>query len=164
MADLELLRMTPGEFDAYYAQAVEIYAAELEKSGRFPDAGQAQEFAQWEYRDIFPQGINTPDTEVYHIYIKGDKAGVIWLLREEDVGFIGDFLIDVAYRRQGYGVQALCCLERLAAQAGMEKMRLGVFKNNTAARTLYEKQGYRVIRDREADLMMEKLLQRPRMI
>lgn len=38
MADLELLRMTPGEFDAYYAQAVEIFAAEPEKSGCNPAA------------------------------------------------------------------------------------------------------------------------------
>lgn len=158
MENLELLRMTPAEFDTYYAQAVEIYATELEKSGRFPDAGQAQEFARWEYGDIFPRGLQTPGTDVYHIYIGGQKAGVIWLLREEDTGFIGDFLIDGAYRRQGYGTQALCRLERLAAQAGMKKMRLGVFKNNMAARTLYEKQGYRVIRDREADLMMEKSL------
>lgn len=57
-----------------------------------------------------------------------EKAGVIWLLREEDVGFVGNFLIDGAYRRQGYGVNVLRHIEELTAQSGM--MRLGVFKNN----------------------------------
>lgn len=156
MTELELLPMSEEEFDVYYIQAIQSYTNELFISGRFPDLKKANEFAKWEYHDIFPQGINTPGTDVYHIYINGNKAGIIWLLREQDTGFIGDFLIDSAYRHQGYGTQALRCLEQLAVKSGMKRMRLGVFKNNAIARRLYEKQGYTVIRDREADLMMEK--------
>lgn len=150
--------MNREEFDTYFAQAVESYAEELLKSGRYPDAEQAHEFALWEYRDIFSQGFETPGTEVYHIFDGPQKVGLIWMLREEDTGFIGDFLIDSACRHQGYGTGAMRCLEGRAAQAGIKTMRLGVFKNNTAARRLYEKQGYTVVRDREADLMMEKSL------
>lgn len=158
MAELELLHMNQNEFDDYFVQAVESYAGGLIKSGRFPDERKAHEFAQWEYNDIFPQGMETPDTDVYHIYVGGNKAGVIWLLKEQDIGFIGDFLIDSPYRHQGYGTKALCRIEQAAAQSGMKKMRLGVFKNNTIARKLYEKQGYQVIRERETDLMMEKTI------
>lgn len=158
MKELELLYMTQKEFDNYYVQAVESYANELLNSGRFPDARQAHEFALWEYNDIFPQGIKTPGTYVFHIYVYGNKAGAIWMLREQDAGFIGDFFIDSVYQHRGYGTKALCCMEQIAAQSGMKKMRLGVFKNNRIARKLYEKQGYIVIRDREADLLMEKAL------
>lgn len=155
---LELLHMTQNEFDTYYKQAVEDYASELLKNGRFPDAKQAHDFAAWEYSDIFSQGLKTPGIDVYHIHVDGKKVGVIWLLREDEVGFIGDFLIDSAYRRRGYGTGALRRLDELAVLSGIKKMRLGVFKNNTAARKLYEKQGYVVIRERGADLTMEKAL------
>lgn len=158
MTEVRLRHMTREEFDAYFAGAVDSYAEELCKSGRYPDAGQARAFALWEYKDIFSQGYRTPGTEVYHIFDGAKKIGFIWMLREEDSGFIGDFLIDSACRHQGYGTKAMRCLERRAAEAGIKTMRLGVFKNNTAARRLYEKQGYTVVRDREVDLMMEKKL------
>lgn len=156
MAELELLRMNQNEFDDYFVRAIESYTSELLKSGRFPDKKQAYEFALWEYNDIFPKGIKTPGTEVYYIYVKEMKVGIIWMLREQDWGYIGDFLINSTYRNHGYGTKALCCLEQMAAQSGIKRMRLGVFKNNLIARKLYEKQGYLVIRERECDLLMEK--------
>lgn len=158
MAEVELRHMSREEFVTYYAQAVESYAEELLRSGRFPDEQEAKAFARWEYQDIFSQGYETPETDVYHIDIHGEKGGIIWTLREGDTEFIGDFLIDSSFRRHGYSAKAMCCLEQIAKQSGIKAIRLGVFKSNAIARRLYEKQGYTVIRDREADLLMEKRL------
>lgn len=158
MLKLELLPMTKKEFNTYFIQAIEAYACELSKSGRFPDPNEAYKFAQWEYNDIFFQGNDTSNTYVYHIDVNGTKVGVIWLLQEQEIGFIGDFLIYSPYQHRGYGTKTLCLIEQSAAQLGVKKIRLGVFIKNKIARKLYEKQGYHIIKERNADLLMEKTI------
>jgi len=84
-------------------------------------------------------------------------VGALWFAAEEREGgpwaFVYDVRIDNAYRRRGYGTQALEALEEEARELGLPRIALHVFGHNHAARAMYEKLGYEVV-----DLLMSKTL------
>jgi ribosomal protein S18 acetylase RimI-like enzyme len=73
-------------------------------------------------------------------------VGMIWFaaLEGRPQAFIYDFAIDPAYRRRGYGAQALRALEAEVRAVGLESIALHVFGHNHGAQALYRKLGYEV--------------------
>lgn len=163
MQDIKLEKMTIEDYNHYIFSAITSYEAELLLSGRFDTKQAAHEFAVWEYDDIFKNGFSTPDTYLYNISANGQNVGSIWFLNEDKLGvpgeaFIGDFLINEAHRKKGYGYQALLMVEKLAKGQGLIEMRLGVMNHNTNAKKLYARVGYKVFKEREHDCVMRKFL------
>lgn len=85
------------------------------------------------------------------------KAGCLYFLIGTDNGFMGYlavlpkgralFLSKIYVRRssrkKGYGREAICFVERLARQKGLEKISLTVNKHNTGSIRVYKKLGFR---------------------
>ena len=89
------------------------------------------------------------------------KFGRTWLLCEENkpVGyivltigfsfefhghdaFIDELYVDTAYRRRGYGRQAVAFVERKAREMGVNAIHLEVDRGNDPALELYRRSGY----------------------
>ncbi|MCU9812585.1 GNAT family N-acetyltransferase [Paraclostridium bifermentans] len=158
MGDVVLDKMSINDYNSYISNAVENYTQELLKSSRFLSLEESRDFAIWEYNDIFKEGFNTINTYLYNILVSDEKVGIVWVLKENDEGFIGDFLIYEKYRNRGYGYEALRKLERTIEYFGVQKLKLGVFKHNPNALKLYKKVGYSIFREREFDYTMIKEL------
>jgi ribosomal protein S18 acetylase RimI-like enzyme len=80
----------------------------------------------------------------------GENIGFIWMLHEQTDGrqqcFLCDFAIWEPYRRKGFGAAALALAEKDALESECREVVLFVTDRNTAAKALYEKSGYRVLR------------------
>jgi len=70
--------------------------------------------------------------------------------REETAGkkqsFVCDFVLWESKRRKGYATETLRLAERNAVEAGCQESVLFVAESNDAARALYEKCGYQILR------------------
>jgi len=101
--------------------------------------------------------------------------GRVWLLRETDLpvgyivltigfsfefhghdAFIDELYIDAAYRRRGYGKQAVMFLEERAREMGVNAIHLEVDRGNDPAFELYRQIGY----DDHDRFLMTKWLKR----
>jgi RimJ/RimL family protein N-acetyltransferase len=153
---VQLKPLSEADFQKHLAFVIDDYAQDHVMAGNWPAAG-ARERSEEEFQKLLPQGLATPGQYLFAIYDEtlGEKVGLIWFAlnnkRQPPSAFIYDFLIDEAYRRQGYGRLALCALEDKAREMGIGTIALHVFGHNHAARTLYEKAGYEV-----TDLHMAK--------
>ena len=94
----------------------------------------------------------------------GENIGFIWMLHEQTDGrkqcFLCDFAIWEPYRRKGFSAAALALAEKDASEAGCREVVLFVTDRNTAAKALYEKSGYRVLRPKDSGMYMIKPLSR----
>ncbi len=71
---------------------------------------------------------------------------VILLLRlNADYGRVYSVVVAPAARGQGLGARLIASAERAAKAEGRNRLRLEVRSDNTAARALYVKRGYRVV-------------------
>jgi RimJ/RimL family protein N-acetyltransferase len=158
---VQLVPMTEDDYQRYLAWAMEDYAQAQVKAGSWrPD--EAEELAQQEFETLLPDGLSTSGQFLYVVQREEDGAEVGWLWygireqRESRYAALYDFLIFEAYRRQGYGSEALRALEREVRKEGMDRVVLHVFGHNEAARALYRKMGYV-----ERNVMMVKDLPLP---
>ncbi len=146
---IHLVRMSSNEYEAYLAFAVRDYADEKVAAGNWQSA-EALERSTQEFAKYLPDGVATKDHYLYEIedVALGAKVGMIWLARilqgAKPIMFIYDFRVDEAYRRKGYGEQALRAAEERAKALGFDRIALHVFGHNHAARALYEKMGYEI--------------------
>lgn len=137
---VRLRPMTEAEYTIYREYAVREYAKDKVAAGNWKPE-EAVELAGKEFTESLPSGDN-------FLYIIEDsssdqRVGIVWLaLMRPGAGFIYDFEIDEAFRRQGYATQALTELDNVAREKGIEKIGLHVFGHNHAARALYQKAGY----------------------
>lgn len=156
---MKLSPMSETEFLDYIDSAIDSYLKELLHSKRFTLEQEAFKFASWEFKeDIFHDGYHTENTLVYNLVHEAKTVGIIWLLLEDGVAFIGDFLVYPTYQGKGFGSSALDQIETIAQTNGMTAIRLGVFKHNQVAERLYRKHGYSIYKERETDYILEKLL------
>ena len=156
---MELQQMSEKEFLNYINMAIASYSKELLHSGRFSTKEEAAAFATWEYKeDIFKDGYHTENTLVFNLINDSKTVGIIWLLLENNVAFIGDFLVYPEYQGQGFGSSALKQIESIALTKDIDSIRLGVFKHNQIAEQLYRKHGYSTYKERETDYILEKKL------
>ena len=158
---IDLRSMTQEEFMAFSEWSIEHYAEDLILSGKEnPEVAAKQSSA--EFYDILPDGLATPLAHL--LIIQDDRlnfVGKIWyqiFLPDDRTAFICDFLIEEQYRGKGYGQAALEKIETDARTKGCEKIALNVFMFNTPAFQLYQKCGYRIVKQHDENCIMEKEL------
>jgi RimJ/RimL family protein N-acetyltransferase len=155
---VRLVPMAQAEFEEYLPFAVQDYAQEHVRAGNW-SAEKALQMSQEAFDGLLPEGPATPNQFVFTIEDEtlGDKVGMLWFAVEErEAGpraFLYDLRIEEAYRRRGYGTQALRALETKVKELGLTRITLHVFGHNHPARAMYEKLGYDVV-----DVMMSKTL------
>jgi RimJ/RimL family protein N-acetyltransferase len=141
--------------------------------------------ADFLYHAVFiPLGMETPSRDVIckpdiHIYIDGfgSKKGDCGVVTEKDgyivgaawtriipaYGYVDDKTPELAmsvlpeYRGQGIGTKMLSYLFDLLREDGFKQTSLSVQKANPAAK-LYQRMGYKIIRENEEDYIMVKEL------
>jgi ribosomal protein S18 acetylase RimI-like enzyme len=90
--------------------------------------------------------INTCVKDVYKLFLLYDIVIGYGLLRGWDEGYSIPSLgieVDKDYRGRGLSITFMNILHDIAKEAGADKVRLTVMKNNIIARKLYEKLGYK---------------------
>ena len=156
-----LRNMTAAEFAAFCDYSIQDRARELMQAGAFPHE-QAMAEAQKEIAGLLPDGLHTERHQLMTIEEERTPVGFLWTLHEETNGqkqsFLCDFVIHAAYRRKGYATAALHAMEQAAAQAGCQESVLFVADANDAANALYEKCGYRFLRQLDDGKYMIKPL------
>lgn len=143
--------MTAARYEDWHDRAIREYADDKARAGNWP-AEEALSRSQDEFSRLLPDGLATPDNWLFSIENaeNGTAVGIIWLAALPEQGgagrraFIYDFEIDAAYRRRGYGTEALKALDEKAREMGFAEIGLHVFGHNLPARALYEKAGYEV--------------------
>ena len=154
-------KMTYEEFGQFYQWSVEQQAKELmeELHIAWEDAMKS---AIAEISEMLPDGFHTKRHQLMTVVAEDENAGFIWTLHEETNGrmqsFICDFAIWESQRRRGYGSAALYLAEKQAAEFGCRESVLFVKDNNAAAIALYQKAGYRVLRQAGCGMYMIKQL------
>ena len=77
-----------------------------------------------------------------------EKVGYVWFIYRDDrnISFIGDIIIDELHCGKGYGSDVLKMIEKIARNDHKtDSITLNVFKHNSRAKMLYERNGYEVI-------------------
>lgn len=144
---IELRPMDAAAFERFVAHAAPQYAAEKVKSGEWTPE-EALERGDREFRQLLPQGPDTPDNHLFHLHDPqdGTDVGVLWYALQTRAGSVTAFVYEVEvyepHRRRGYATQAFVLLEHDAAARGATNIQLHVFGHNTGARTLYEGLGF----------------------
>ena len=156
--------MTAEEFEAFFRWSVEQNVQELMEQLHLSEEEATRETLR-ELEQMLPDGLRTPHNHLMTVLdAGGESAGFIWMLYEEFEGrkqcFICDFAVWEPKRRKGYAAAALQLAEQHAAKAGCEECVLFVRDDNTPARSLYEKCGYRVLRQKDYGKFMIKKIER----
>src|SRR5215216_2215872 len=95
------------DFEQFLEQGIRGYAEDHVRNGNW-SAEEALERSRKEFERYLPDGIHSRDQHMYSIIDdRGDKIGVLWVQVKDRKAFIFDFVIDEAFRGQGYGKQAL---------------------------------------------------------
>ena len=155
--------MTAAEFESFRQWSAGQQAKELMEAFQLSEEA-ALEKAIAEISEMLPDGILTPENYLMTIEEtnSGETAGFIWTLHEEFEGrkqsFLCDFAIWEAKRRKGYAAAALRLAETHAAQMGCQESVLFVSDHNEAAKALYHKSGYRVLRQKDYGKFMIKTI------
>jgi RimJ/RimL family protein N-acetyltransferase len=155
---VQLVPMSQAEFEEYLPFAVQDYAQEHVRAGNWSPEN-ALRMSQETFDELLPDGPATPNQFLFTIEDEtlGEKVGMLWFTVEEREGgsraFLYDLRIEEAYRRRGYGTQALQALEAKVRELSLTRITLHVFGHNQPARELYAKLGYEVV-----DLRLSKTL------
>ena len=159
---LQLVPMTEPEFQAFRLATIVDYAQAHVKMGKWRPE-EAIRLATREFNYLLPHGLATPNQ---HLFSLRDEAletvvGRLWFAVQqeeggEQVAYVCNVLIFGAFRRQGYGSQAMQALEEMVRTLGLSTITFHVFGHNHAARAMYEKLGYET-----TDVIMRKMLTSP---
>lgn len=151
--DTLLHPMRPEAFGGYLEAAVEAYADDNVRAGRWPETG-ALERSRADFASLLPHGLATPDNHLFEIFAAdegpsaGPAIGALWFALERRHGLCGAFVYNIeiapAHRRQGHARRALRAIEPLAAALGSTSIGLHVFGFNAGAQALYRELGYGV--------------------
>ena len=159
---VNLRQMTEQEFAHFYQWSVAQQTREqMEALGISQEEAESRTIR--EVQEMLPDGPQTAHNYLMTIETdSGENLGFIWTLHEYTDGkkqsFLCDFAIWESKRRHGYGSAALQLAEQKAAQAGCLESVLFVSEDNVAAKALYEKCGYRVLRPQDPGYFMIKQL------
>lgn len=155
--------MNTDEFEVFCQWSVQQHAKELAEELHISEEAAIRE-AKEELAQMLPDGILTSDNYLMTIAEadSDESAGFIWTLHEEFEGHKQSFLCDFAIwepkRRKRYASAALGLAENLAAQMGCQESVLFVSDDNEAAKALYQKSGYRVLRQKDYGKFMIKTI------
>ncbi|MGH8793447.1 MAG: GNAT family N-acetyltransferase [Stackebrandtia sp.] len=138
-------RLTADEFDEWKVENLAGYAAAISRNTGVP-LEEAAARSEKQFRQLLPQGVDTPDHELWNLRADGAFAARLWLYFDGGKGhaYIYDVESDAARRGKGFGRAAMYLAEERAAAAGLSRVRLHVFADNAPANGLYRSLGYRV--------------------
>lgn len=148
--DEVLVPMSAAYFESFLPAAIESYAQQNVRAGRWP-AATAVELSRAEHERILPAGLDTPGMHLYEIRdpAGGTTVGTLWFAVQtttgSPTGYVFNIEIDDAHRRAGFARRAFGEIEAIARGLGLDAIGLNVFAFNTGAKTLYEGLGYEVI-------------------
>lgn len=158
---VKIRKMTKDEFERFYHWSVEQNVKELMEELHLSQE-EAMKKTTAEVAQMLPEGLDTEHNHLFTIVAGEENAGFIWTVHEEFEGrkqsFVCDFAIWESKRRKGYGAAALSLVEKHAADAGCQESVLFVSNENAAAKALYKKCGYHVLRPEEHGTYMVKPL------
>jgi ribosomal protein S18 acetylase RimI-like enzyme len=139
--------MRAASFPAFFETAVDSYARENVGAGRVA-AADAVEFSRAETARLLPEGVETPDHQLFDIEHEGQVVGYAWLgtLRRgaTAIAHVYQLIVLPEHRRRGHAGAALRELAASAAAQGHDRVELHVFAQNDAARALYASLGFEV--------------------
>ena len=145
---LQLVPMTEPEFQDFRATEIAGYAQEHVRAGRWRPE-ESVRLAEQEFDGLLPDGLATLNHYFFTLRDEtlGIPVGSLWFAVQQEEGseptaFVFKIVIFEAFRRQGYGSQAMQALEKQVRHLGLSTISLHVFGHNHAARALYEKLGY----------------------
>ena len=96
---------------------------------------------------ILPDGKGYDDKFVLGIFSGSAMVGCVDLIRgypEPETAHIGLLLIAEPFQRRGLGAEAFAAVERLVTSwNGIERLRIGVLRSNTAAHRFWQRLGFR---------------------
>ena len=138
--------MTQAEYAAWLAETIPAYAADKVASGQWAEDA-ALELSKKEYRELLPQGPETPENHLFTILDhEAVPVGVLWFAVKTKfdarIAFVLDVSILEGRRRQSHAKRALLALEDEVRTLGLSGIALHVFGRNTGAQALYAKLGY----------------------
>lgn len=148
---IRLETMGDALFESYMKGSIASYAEANVKAGHWTEA-EAEQKAKEQLQQILSQGQKTKGHYFFTVIDKSNqqKVGVVWAAKMEISGehvlFLYDIIVDEAFRRQGYGRQAMLALEKKAAELGSSAVWLHVFAENEGAKKLYDQSGYKVMK------------------
>lgn len=148
---IKIRRMTNSEFENFYQWSIENHAKELMEELLISQEEAIKEAIE-EVAQMLPDGLNTQHNHLISIVEEdsGEVAGFIWTIHEETEGrkqsFVCDFAIWESKRRKGYATATLRLVEKAEAEAGCQESVLFVADRNDAAKALYQKCGYQLLR------------------
>lgn len=91
--------------------------------------------------------------EYYLIYHDGSSTiGYMSVRQEEEKLFLSKFYIGKEHRGRGYASQAMAFLEQLCKDRNLSHIWLTVNRHNESSIAVYEKKGYRTVREQIADI------------
>lgn len=90
--------------------------------------------------------------EYYLIHNDSSAVGYISARQEEGKLFLSKFYIGKEYRGRSYASQALAFLEKLCKDRNLSHIWLTVNRYNEASIAVYEKKGFRTVREQIADI------------
>lgn len=138
--------MTEAEYDAFRAHTLEGYIADRAAADE-TTLEHERETSTKQVNDILSEGFATPGHRFWKVIEPGGAVvGSLWVMIDDAQrrAFIYDIEIDEAQRGRGYGEATMRALEEELRPTDITHIALNVFAQNTTARALYDKLGYRV--------------------
>ena len=151
---VEAVPLAGDAYETWLEHSITEYAKMNAESG-FGTFEEAYASAVKQFGELLPQGTDTPGHALTELCVDGEQVAAIWVKHgyEPGTSFVFDVESSAKHRGKGYGRAAMHHGENLAIAAGDTRMMLNVHGHNTVAISLYEKLGYRVVRQfRNLDL------------
>ncbi|MFC8256445.1 GNAT family N-acetyltransferase [Streptomyces sp. NPDC057291] len=142
--------MTPEEFAQWESTAITGYAETWIARG-VPEV-EAMRKAEISHRTYLPHGLATEGAHLHTLVHEDDgTVGHVWVSRFEMhpgtvVGYVFDVEVREDFRGRGFGRALMLEAERIALDAGHERIGLHVLSSNTPAVRLYDSLGYEATR------------------
>ncbi|WP_406530776.1 GNAT family N-acetyltransferase, partial [Streptomyces sp. I8-5] len=141
--------MTEEEFAHWERDAITEYAQTWIERG--VPADQAMRKAETSHAQNLPNGLATEGAHLHVLMHEGEAVGLVWVARYEMhpgmlVGYVFDVEVRAEFRGRGFGRALMLQAERIALDAGDDRLGLHVLASNTPALRLYESLGYRTTR------------------
>ena len=82
----------------------------------------------------------------------GREAGYFAVAPEPDALFLSKLYVEKGFRRRGLARRAVAAAAEMARQAGRDRLRLTVNRNNAGSVAAYERMGFVRVREQKADI------------
>jgi ribosomal protein S18 acetylase RimI-like enzyme len=96
--------------------------------------------------------IHNQGYEYYLMHQDNSTVGYLSVRQEEGKLFLSKFYIALEYRGHGYASEAMAFLEQLCVDRKLSHIWLTVNRHNESSIAVYEKKGFRSIRELAADI------------